>query len=482
MMPRSSLRLCCRTIWTWKSGFLATLALVAGVLPGQTMKSTASASRPEESSLVRQLQRHPGNGDLWFELGVVRAKLGESDEAITAFQHAAAFLPDKLDAYRNVVALAIAKKDFPVAVSTCRQALVRYPRDVELLQNFAYVLTRTSHFEEARAPLSTLKEMRPGDVAVRISLILAMQNSGDAVGGEAELRSLLAEPLLSREQAVALAGEFEEQHQMLAAHETKAYLAQRWPERPTGSPKQAGSEDIDRAPGTAGSSVASSENSVALSSTIKRAAALIESEQYVEAMQFLVGARAQFPDQPDLEYQSALTDVCLQRYSESLATLERMKQQGWNSAKVDFLLGGALEVSGELQDAEGAYRAAIAEDPSNFMYYRALGALLQKEGKYSESSTPVRKALTLERDDSGALILLAKCRERAGDVDGAISLLEHAVRSDPGSRRAHAVLAVLYSKRSRVSEAEKQQEIAATLEDEKIQQWTVWGATPQLKN
>jgi Tfp pilus assembly protein PilF len=56
------------------------------------------------------------------------------------------------------------------------------------------------------------------------------------------------------------------------------------------------------------------------------------------------------------------------------------------------------------------------------------------------------------------------------------------VHSDPGSRRAHALLAVLYSKRSRVSDAEKQQAIAATLEDQKIKQWTIWGVAPQVKN
>ena len=484
-MQRSMLHACGRTLWTWKSGAVPVLAMMVGLLPGQTTQttqSTTSENTSKEGALVRELQRRPGNGDLWFDLGVVRAKLGESDAAITAFQHAATLSTDKLAAYRNVIALAISKNDFPLAVSTCRRALARYPTDVELLQNDAYVLMRTSEFKEARVPLSMLKQMRPTDVAVRLSLITALQNSGDTAQSEVELNALLAESLLSRAQAIAVLGDFRQRHQVIAAQETAAYLARRWPAPPLDQSRQVGAEIPSPANGIGAPATPNSQKSVVLSSTIRKAETLIESEQYLEAMQFLDGARAQFPNEPDLEYQSALTDICLQRYAESVARLQHMKQQGWDSAKVEFLLGGAFEVSGELQDAGSAYRAAIAADPEDFMYYRALGALLQKEGAYIESSGPLQKALVLQPDDSGTLILLAKCREKGGDVDGAISLLEHAVHSDPGSRRAHALLSVLYSKRSRVSDAEKEQAIAATLEDQKIQQWTIWGAIPQIKN
>jgi tetratricopeptide (TPR) repeat protein len=477
-MQRSLHRICGQTLWTWKSGFLPAFAALVGVMPAQSAKVAVNANRSNEISLVHRLERHPGNGDLWFDLGVVRAELGESGAAMAAFQHAATLLPDKLAAYRNVVALAIGENDFLVAISTCGEALVRYPSDVELLQNYAYVLLRTSHFKEATGPLSTLQQVRPSDVAVRISLISALRNSGDAVGSEAELNALFAKPLLSREQTVALVEDYKRQHQAVAARETMAYLAQRWPDLPMNL-----RQPVDaRSTQTAASVPEDSEKSLALTSSIRRAAALIESEKYLEAMQFLVSARAQFPNQPDLEYQSALTDVCLQRYAEAVVRLQRMKQQGLDAAKVEFLLGGALEISGELQNADSAYRAAIAAAPANFMYYRALGALLQKEGTYRESSDPLQKALTLQPDDSGTLILLAKCRERAGDGDGAISLLEHAIRSDPGSRRAHTALAELYFKRSRLSDAEKEQAISATLEDERIQQWTIWGAAPQVKN
>lgn len=482
MVKRSMLGLCRRTVWTWKSGFLPGLALLAGMLPAQTTKLTAGNDQLKERSLVVQLQGQPRNGDLWFDMGVVRARLGESDAAIAAFQHAARLSPDKLASYRNVVALAIAKNDFPLAISTCSEALVHYPKDVEILQNYAYVLMRTEHYKEARGPLSTLKQARPGDVAIRISLILTLQHSGDAVEGETELKELLAKPLLSRDQGVALVGEFEQQHQLSAAQETNAYLEKRWRTVPTAQPRQAGAESEPLTVESGPAATAKTGDSGALVASIRKASALIESEHYVDAMQFLVGARAQFPRQPELEYQSALTDVCLQRYAEALARLQEMKRQGWDSAQVEFLRAGAFEISGEVPNAEFAYRAAIAADPANFMYYRALGALLQKQGMYGESSGPLEKALALQPDDSGTLILLARCRERAGDVDGAVSLLEHAVNSDPGSRRAHALLAVLYSKRSRVSDAEKQQAIAATLEDQKIKQWTIWGTTPQVKN
>ncbi len=461
----------------WKFAVVLSLATLAGTAAAQT-RTLAAHGQPEELTLLSQLKQRPRDGSLWFRLGVVRAEHGETTSAIPAFERAASLLQDKLSAYRNVVALALKNNDLSLALLTSRRALALYPEDQELLQNDAYALVSTSKFAEAEAPLRTLERLNPADVAVRVSLISALQHAGDATQSDAELQQLFQASLLSQGQAVALERDFERQNNLHAAEEAAAYIAQTWP-------ADSIADSAAHIPAAAPSSPSASFHADApakLSDTIARATELIHAERYLDAMHFLADATAQFPNQPELQYQSALTDVCLQRYPEAIAALQQMKQQGSDSAKVDFLLGGSYEILGQDDNAGSAYRAASALDPENFLYDRVLGALLQKEGKFADSSEPLSKALALQPDDSGSLVLLARTQEKAGDLREAASLLEHAIRSDPKSRRAHAALAALYFRQKRITDAEQEQAIAATLEDQRIQQWTIWGADSKLKN
>ncbi len=426
----------------------------------------------DENDMVRQVKEHPADGKLWFDLGVVRAQHEEIGPAIVAFEHAEHLLQNNLAAYRNVIALALTSENSKLASATCVRALARYPNDPELLRNYAYVLMSTSRFREAEAPLRKLQRLLPADVAVRVSLISSLRKSGASAESEVELRKLFATSLLSPEEAEALVYDFQTQKDERGTQDVLAYIARTWPQvKEHSKPKEMGPEDtvadvhVSHTP---------SEVNAAVQSAVKRATDLIHAEKYMEAMTFLAGVNISMPNQPDLEYESALTDVCLQRYAEAILMLQRMKTQGFDSAQVEFLLGGSFEISGDEQKAESSYRAAVAFDPKNFLYERVLGAVLQKEGRYAESADSLQQAFKLRPDDSGTLILLARSHERSGDGAGALSLLEDAIREDPTSRRAHSALAALYFKQKHIVDAEREQTIAANLEDRKIQQWTIW--------
>lgn len=412
---------------------------------------------------------------LWFDLGIVRAGDGQIAPAIDAFHKAASLLPDKRGAFQNIIALYLSEKDLTSTISTCRPALSQYPADVDILQNCGFTMMTDAHFTEALAPLRTLKHLMPNDVAVRVSIISALYQSGHSTESYAELKKLFASSLLSRDQALALAQDYATQNNPHAAELTLTYLAQHWPTLRNDVKTYASAGLPDAVTST-------SAASTALSDSIEQAEALIRSEHYMDAFHFLSRARAQFPNRPELEYQSALTDVCLQRFVEAISTLQMLKAQEPPSARVEFLLGGSYEIEGDEKNAESAYRSASALDPNNFLYLRVLGALLQKEGRFTESSIPVQQALAMEPDDSQSLILLARSLEKAGSLDQATSLLENATRSDPGSRRAHSALALLYFRQKRLPEAQQQQAIAATLEDKKIQQWNIWGTLPNHPN
>lgn len=90
------------------------------------------------------------------------------------------------------------------------------------------------------------------------------------------------------------------------------------------------------------------------------------------------------------------------------------------------LLGAAREASGEYSAAIAAYRQAMAEDvrtadmPSASL---SLGVLLAKSGETSEAENVLKEAVRLNQSDAArranAYLWLAKCREAAGDVQGA---------------------------------------------------------------
>jgi cytochrome c-type biogenesis protein CcmH/NrfG len=205
--------------------------------------------------------------------------------------------------------------------------------------------------------------------------------------------------------------------------------------------------------------------------------ALIDSEQCPTALQFLLGARKKFANQPNFQYQLAFTDVCLERFQEAISILEGLARERPDSGKVQYLLGGAYELSGELQKGEDHYRSAIRLAPQEPTYYRVLASLLQKQGPehLDESTQLLRKALALDPTDAESKIVLARCLEKQGELEEAAALLEQAVARNPASRRAHTALAQLYYRQKKTTQAEQEQSIAAKLEDQKMKEWNMWG-------
>jgi tetratricopeptide (TPR) repeat protein len=425
----------------------------------------------DESKLAAAAQKRPHDGSIWFNLGVVRAQRGEIATALSAFQHSISLLSDKRPAYRNIIALELTANAPAAALPPCRKALALDPADIDLLRNCSYALSHESKFAEAVNLLQTLKHAQPNDVAVRVALISALRGAGQTANSSVELKALFVDSLLSRGQAEVLAQDLSRASDGTNAEATYAYIIATWP--PSAGPQRA----------IVPASDASTQLSrTQLSITISQATTMIRTERYVDAEHFLDQARAKYPNQPELEYDAALADVCLQRLSEAISILSRLKQQGTPSARVDFLLGGSYEIQGDQARAESSYREATALEPNNFAYYRVLAALLQKEGRFPESAALLQRALTLQPDDSQTLVLFARALERQGDITQAVSALEHSVRSDPESRRAHAALSALYFRQKRTAEAEQQQAVAARLEDQTIQKWNIWGTAPDQTN
>jgi len=434
-----------------------------------------------EAQLLDALKSDPQNGSLWFSLGVTRVQLKKIDPAIEAFEKALPIYSEKAPVYFDLGLLYMEKNDLSKAEDAYARGLALDPSNVPANQNDALLLMHRGAFNDALVPLQRLRQAKPSDISTRATLIEAYLKAGLKDQAKIETDELLSSHIITLPQGLALA-------RLLAAHrETNLCqsilqsLRSTWP----ASAEVHGElglilnerEQFNDAAVELGRSLQIDPGSLKYS--LSYVEALISSQQYSVALEFLQGAQKRFADQSSFQYQLALTDMCLQRFSEAVDVLEPLTQARPDSSKVQFLLGGAYELQGELQKAEDHYRIAIRLGPRESKYYRVLGSMLQKQGPdhLDESIQLLRKGLTLDPTDSETKIVLARCLEKRGELDDAAALLEQAVVSEPASRRAHSALAELYRRQEKLAQAEREQLIAASLEDQKItKEWTIWGA------
>jgi tetratricopeptide (TPR) repeat protein len=439
---------------------------------------TAGQYSRAESELLRQLKTDPRNGSLWFSLGVTRAQLKEIDPAIEAFDKALSFLPGKAPVYFDLGRLYIEKNNMAKAEEAYDRGLALDPSNIPANQNDAFLLMQRGAFHEALIPLERLKKTRPDDVSVRATLIEAYLKAGLKDKGENEIDALMNSHIITLPQGLALANLLAAHRDTDAAQRVFESLQSTWP-------------NSAEAHGELGLLLTDKEQFKEASRELKQAVqldpdsekyskgfgeALLNSQQYPAAFKFLQDATKRFPSQLSLQYQLAFADVGLQRFPEAVSVLDAVADKRPDSGKVQFLLGGAYELEGNLQKGEDHYRNAIKLAPQEPDAYRALGALLEKQGAehLTESIPLLRKALALDPTDVESKIVLARCLEDQGELDEAAALLEQAVASEPDLLRAHTALAQLYHRQKKLAQAQHEQAIAAKLEGDKIaKEWDI---------
>jgi len=90
------------------------------------------------------------------------------------------------------------------------------------------------------------------------------------------------------------------------------------------------------------------------------------------------------------------------------------------SPEAHNFLGDALTDSNQWEQAEAAYRAAIALDPNGYEPHTNLGSLLRLTGNLNESAAEQRKAIAIAPERYEAYINLANTLKDQGDFDEAI--------------------------------------------------------------
>jgi Flp pilus assembly protein TadD len=473
----------------WRAVMLGVCPLMAAVaLPGQSSGVFASRAQEDiraghylqaEEDLSRAVEAEPAKWNLWYDLGLVRVQLGKSELAIKDFERARRLAPQEPPPYFGLGFAYMKAGDLEKALEAYRGGLARDPKDVAANQNYAFLLTQKGDFRDAVESLKRLKTLQPENVSTRATLIEAYLKAGMKKEGEAEIDQLLSAHIATMQEELSLAKLLLADGEGMPAAEVLRHATTTWPDAAgphedlgmlllQGQEYEAAVSELGRA---AQLDPSSAEYALDLGE------ALLRWRHDPVALQYLLAIRAKFGDLPLYKFELGLAYFYLTRFQEALQEFEKLAEEQPKSSRVQYLLGGTYQELGELDKAEDCYRKAITLKPGEASYYLALASLLKKV-QPADLTEPVRlseKALALSPNNEDVKLLLASCYQAQGRLAEAQALLEAVVTSDPDFRAAHVALAQVYFRQKRVEDAQKQESIAAKLEERKQNEVSPWG-------
>jgi len=127
------------------------------------------------------LEKQPGIGEAWNNLGVAYREIGDPDEAISCFRRAVAFAPDMAEAWNN---LGVAQDEFNMTENASKS----YRKAIEIRSDYASAhfnlgisLQKLRRFKEAEEHYNKVLETRPDDEAA----IFMLQSLGTSAAPDA---------------------------------------------------------------------------------------------------------------------------------------------------------------------------------------------------------------------------------------------------------------------------------------------------------
>jgi tetratricopeptide (TPR) repeat protein len=122
-------------------------------------------------------------------------------------------------------------------------------------------------------------------------------------------------------------------------------------------------------------------------------------------------------------------------------------------------VGIARDKTGDVKNAEAAFREALKSNPNDFQANLYLGAILYKRRDLEEARGYLNRAVELKPKDSMARYESAMLKSTAGEYETAARDLEQLTKDDPDWLEPHVRLATLYYKLRRPEDGAKERQI-----------------------
>jgi tetratricopeptide (TPR) repeat protein len=133
-----------------------------------------------------------------------------------------------------------------------------------------------------------------------------------------------------------------------------------------------------------------------------------------------------------------------------------------DSATAHYNLAVSLAGSGELAEAEDHFRATIEKEPSS-RAHAALGIVLIQQQRVDEGVASLRKAIEIDPGNAAAYAQLGTALVEQGKLEEAAATYRKLLRNQP-SAAAHQQLAQVLMRLGRTEEAQKELQLAKSLE------------------
>ena len=130
------------------------------------------------------------------------------------------------------------------------------------------------------------------------------------------------------------------------------------------------------------------------------------------------------------------------------------------------LAGTARDKTGDVKEAEVAFRQALKIDANDFDANLYLGAILAKRREFDEASIYLNHALQLQPASSMARYEFAILKSTSGQYEVAAEYLEKLVKDDPDWLEPHVELASLYYRLHRPVDGAKERQIVEKITTE----------------
>ncbi len=126
----------------------------------------------------------------------------------------------------------------------------------------------------------------------------------------------------------------------------------------------------------------------------------------------------------------------------------------------------AYQINGQTAEAQNALDQMIKRYPNNTLALTTAGDLCMEGGNYKKAADYYAPAASINKNDPDALIKLAQCQAKLGDLDSAINTATTAVNNCPNNAPAHIALGKLHMDNKEFLGAKLQFERALELKPE----------------
>lgn len=396
--------------------------------PGIELRVSEVAARLGESQRSleyagRVLEHDPGNARAAWLQGSALFSLGRPAESLKALQVAVAADSQQADYWRTLARVAELLDQVELVATGWRHAVELDDGDDEAWFQLAAVEARRGHFQAADSLLTeavSLNPVRPG------ALFLAGWIQ-DGLGHPAEAMGLY------RRHLEVHAGDQATRRRLVNLLVAAGRYAEAYEE--VGIVRRAEPDDLD---------AIGVEADLALRlGRVARAGELLDQ---------LIGSAPADPARA-----AQVSGILMQRGREREAVA---RAEGWARSHAadhrgQMLVAQVRAQAGDSAGAEAAARRAVEMVPDSLTPRFMLGALLQTHGRFAAAESVWADLARRGRAPARAGLQLAYCRERLGDVEGAVSAVRDVLAREPDNSAALNTLGYLFADHGRdLAEAE----------------------------